>query len=164
MESDHEDMEIVIFRWLLLLVLVAAVAVVTVALAFRSPVPSPGPVAGWVLAAVVAFLPDVCERNGTRLVLLFERLAAEGVRHGTSIAGFMRLGSLADAEFAATHIGKESKLVLSSLTKAVTGSKSHTTGRTETFSKSHSESTALVQPVLTCAGEADRGDPRPRRG
>jgi hypothetical protein len=72
-------------------------------------------------------LADACERRGVPLTLMFRHLRDAGRELlGGGTPGFMRLGNHAEAEQAASYIGRQHTFVLSQLTASNGGSRTTT--------------------------------------
>jgi hypothetical protein len=72
-------------------------------------------------------LADACERRGVPLTLMFRHLRDAGLAMlGGGAAAFMRLGNHAEAEQAASYIGRQHTFVLSQLTAGYGGSRTTT--------------------------------------
>jgi hypothetical protein len=72
-------------------------------------------------------LADACERRGVPLTLLFRHLREAGLAMlGGGATAFMRLGNHAEAEQAASYIGRQHTFVLSQLTATQGGSRTTT--------------------------------------
>jgi len=77
-------------------------------------------------------LADACEGRGVPLTLLFRHLRETGLAMlGGGAAAFMRLGNHAEAEQAASYIGRQHKFVLSQLTATHGGSRTATATTTQ---------------------------------
>jgi hypothetical protein len=79
-------------------------------------------------------LADACERRRVPLTLMFRHLREDALAMlGGGTAAFMRLGHHAEAEQAASYIGRQHKFVLSQLTAALGGNEAHTRTDTEGY-------------------------------
>ncbi|HEY6275763.1 MAG TPA: hypothetical protein VIX86_05485, partial [Streptosporangiaceae bacterium] len=79
-------------------------------------------------------LADVCERRRVPLTLMFRHLREDALAVlGGGTAAFMRLGHHAEAEQAASYIGRQHKFVLSQLTATLGGNETHTWTGTEGY-------------------------------
>jgi hypothetical protein len=91
-------------------------------------------------------LSDACERRGVPLTVMFRHLREDALHMlGGGTAAFMRLGNHAEAEQAASYIGRQHKFVLSQLTatsggnQSLTRSDTHGYGDSDTSSRSWQE-------------------------
>jgi hypothetical protein len=83
-------------------------------------------------------LASACERRGVPLTLMFRHLRDDGLGLlGGGTAVFMRLGHHAEAEQAASFIGRQHKFALSQLTAKLGGNETHTRTETEEYGVSH---------------------------
>jgi hypothetical protein len=80
-------------------------------------------------------LAQACERRRVPLTVLFRHLREDAlsVLGGGGTAAFMRLGHHAEAEQAASYIGRQHKFVLSQLTATLGGNETHTRTDTEGY-------------------------------
>ncbi|GAA3232826.1 hypothetical protein ACFO1B_21240 [Dactylosporangium siamense] len=84
-------------------------------------------------------LGTICERQGTRLVTMFEHLREASLHAiGGGEVAFMRLANHDEARQAAEFIGKQHKFVLSQLTRTLGGNETHSVADTEGESTSES--------------------------
>jgi hypothetical protein len=102
-------------------------------------------------------LSDACERRGVPLTLLFRHLREDTLHMlGGGTAAFMRLGSHAEAEQAASYIGRRHTFVLSQRTATVGGNQ--TVSRTDTDGHSDGVSSSRGwQEFHLGAGSLSRG-------
>jgi len=88
-------------------------------------------------------LADVCEAAGVPLTLLFRHLRNDAVSLlGGGTAAFMRLANHAEAEQAATYIGRRHTFAVSSYTATQGGSLTTTQGTSDSYSTGHNASHA----------------------
>lgn len=88
-------------------------------------------------------LSDVCEVRGVPLTLLFRHLRDDATSLlGGGTAAFMRLGNHAEAEQAASYIGRRHTFVMSSFTATKGASGTTTRGTSDSYGTSVSTSTA----------------------
>jgi hypothetical protein len=86
-------------------------------------------------------LSDACERRGVPLTLMFRHLRDDAARLiGGGTAAFMRLANHAEAEQAATYIGRRHTFVVSSYTATRGGNQTSTHGSTDGYGTSDSRS------------------------
>jgi hypothetical protein len=86
-------------------------------------------------------LSDACERRGVPLTLLFRHLRDDAAGMlGGGAAAFMRLGNHAEAEQAATYLGRRHTFVVSSFTTTRGGSQTGTLGGGDSYGTSDSSS------------------------
>jgi hypothetical protein len=79
-------------------------------------------------------LADACERRRVPLTVMFRHLREDGLSVlGSGTSAFMRLGNHAEAEQAASYIGRQHKFVLSQLTVTLGGNETHTRTDTEGY-------------------------------
>jgi len=80
-------------------------------------------------------LSDACERRRVPLTVMFRHLREDTLHLlGGGTAAFMRLGNHAEAEQAATYIGRQHKFVLSQLTATTGGNQTQTRSDTQGYS------------------------------
>jgi hypothetical protein len=80
-------------------------------------------------------LADACERRRVPLTLMFRHLREDALALlGGGTAAFMRLGNHAEAEQAASYIGRQHKFVLSQFTATAGGNQSFTRSDTDSYS------------------------------
>ncbi|WP_433213868.1 hypothetical protein ACQP00_02860 [Dactylosporangium sp. CS-047395] len=85
-------------------------------------------------------LGTLCERQGIRLVVMFEHLRESSLHAiGGGEVAFMRLANHDEARQAAEFIGKQHKFVLSQLTRTLGGNETHSVADTEGYSTSESQ-------------------------
>jgi hypothetical protein len=88
-------------------------------------------------------LSDVCEARGVPLTLMFRHLRDDATSLlGGGTAAFMRLGNHAEAEQAASYIGRRHTFVMSSFTATKGGSRTTTQGTSDSYGTGINASTA----------------------
>lgn len=86
-------------------------------------------------------LSDACEQRGVPLTVMFRHLREDTLHMlGGGTAAFMRLGNHAEAEQAATYIGRQHKFVLSQLTATLGGNQTQTRSDTQGYGDSATSS------------------------
>jgi hypothetical protein len=86
-------------------------------------------------------LVGACERRGVPLTIMFRHLREDALQLlGGGTPAFMRLGNHAEAEQAASYIGRQHKFVLSQFTATVGGSQTFTSSDTDGYSDGTSSS------------------------
>ena len=86
-------------------------------------------------------LSDACERRGVPLTVMFRHLREDTLHMlGGGTPAFMRLGNHAEAEQAASYIGRQHKFVLSQLTATSGGNQSLTRSDTRSYGDSDTSS------------------------
>jgi hypothetical protein len=86
-------------------------------------------------------LSDACERRRVPLTVMFRHLREDTLQMlGGGTAAFMRLGNHAEAEQAASYIGRQHKFVLSQRTATVGGNQTLTRSGTQGYSDSDTSS------------------------
>jgi hypothetical protein len=79
-------------------------------------------------------LADACERRRVPLTMLFRHLREDALAVlGGGTAAFMRLGNHAEADQAASYLGRQHKFVLSQLTATLGGNETYTRTDTEGY-------------------------------
>jgi hypothetical protein len=79
-------------------------------------------------------LADACERRRVPLTLMFRHLREDALAVlGGGTAAFMRLGNHAEADQAASYLGRQHKFVLSQLTATLGGNETYTRTDTEGY-------------------------------
>jgi hypothetical protein len=113
-------------------------------------------------------LSDVCESNGTGLVLAYRTIPAhvkQRLGRGNAAVAFMRLGNAEDAKAASEQLGTEHRFVLSQLTETIGLSVTDTTGSAYTSTTGSVSSAATSRSVTegtsrsTGHGHSDAGSP-----
>jgi hypothetical protein len=91
-------------------------------------------------------LATTCERRGVPLTMMFRHLRADTTALlGNRTAAFMRLANHAEAEQAATYIGRQHTFVVSSFTATRGGNQTSTQGGGDSYGTNDSRSTARTR-------------------
>jgi len=86
-------------------------------------------------------LSDACERRRVPLTVMFRHLREDTLHLlGGGTAAFMRLGNHAEAEQAASYLGRQHKFVLSQLTATLGGNQSYTRSDTKGYGDGNTSS------------------------
>jgi len=108
-------------------------------------------------------LASACERRGVPLTLLFRHLRDSGLSLlGGGATAFMRLGNHAEADQAASYIGRQHRFVLSQLTANLGGSQTHAVTETEGHTVTDIIHVGWSTGWRASGGEPDRGRSRGR--
>jgi hypothetical protein len=109
-------------------------------------------------------LSAACERREVPLTLMFRHLRDDGLGLlGGGTAAFMRLGHHAEAEQAASFIGRQHKFVLSQLTATLGGNETHTRTETDGYGVSEGASAAKSKGWHRAVPVGGRSGSRHRR-